>query len=190
MSESLPLFPQERRHSGHRGTSLSCQQQTCRYRTNEGEIFAAMCGRLSEVVVVISGFLERYCCPPTSMTEESANANMELQRSSIVCPKIETPAIEHRWPGHFVGGGEAAMTLCLSRVCVGSQQSGDRMVPRRKQTTTFIIAAECRMYSYWRSSRLSRNFVTRVGRIAEHLPRWLESGRRHSIASQLRIQCF
>jgi len=32
MSGSLPLFPQERRYSGHRGTSRLCQKQTAPQR--------------------------------------------------------------------------------------------------------------------------------------------------------------
>lgn len=39
--------------------------------------------------MVISGLLDRYCCPVTSMTEESAKTNMALKKSCIAVPQSD-----------------------------------------------------------------------------------------------------
>jgi hypothetical protein len=76
-----PIFEQypRRVHS-----SLAKQE---RYRTYAGGLIAATRGGAADVTAVISDFLERYCCPVTSMTEESATTSMALKRSSIVGPQ-------------------------------------------------------------------------------------------------------
>jgi hypothetical protein len=58
-----------------------------RYRRSAGEWLATTCGREVDVATEISGIFERYCCPVTSITAQSAKTSMALKRSSIVVPQ-------------------------------------------------------------------------------------------------------